>query len=345
MENVMTFPDSNQIKDEAAHWVVKLHGQSYKTGQGIPPAMAAELRRWLSQSDQHRDSFITALAGWDAMAVLEDLADIMPLQEPTPAPATGYRPWQGWATAASLVMITLLVLLALPSNHYSTGIGQQASYTLDDGSILTLNTNSQVTLDYSDNRRAVTLVKGEASFDVAKNPQRPFVVYAGKGMVWAVGTAFNVSYSQQAVDVIVTEGKVKVFSGIGEAQTPPALTTSPPENNPRDTLLVAGQAAQYQDRIVSKQTLPPASLDKKLAWQLGVLLFEGETLEQAIHEIARYTDRELIIVDPSIKTARVGGRFKTDDINALLASLAKSLDLHIEPGQGRQLLLSARQQP
>lgn len=374
MDDVMEFPDIDQIKDEAAAWVVKVHGLTYKTGQALSDAQAAELRQWLEQSPVHRDYFLKILGGWDAMGVLEELADILPLSDSAPsevaAPTFAWLPrfnvgfgervfaMPVLATAgfACAVLLSLAVLLAPQSPVYVTGIGEQALYTLDDGTVLKLNTNSEVLVNYQEHRRAVTLLRGEANFDVAKNKQRPFVVHAGNGAVWAVGTSFNVSHNKEFVDVLVSEGKVKVFSRLGALDELPALSasdsaaTSPKtalesgslSPTLRDVLLVAGEAAQYQDGIVSKKALGKAGMDKELAWQVGVLLFDGETLEEAVSDISRYTDQQLVIVDASIRELRVGGRFKTDDIDALLNSLAKSLDITLERGEGRQLLFSAK---
>ena len=348
MDNIMTFPDSNTIKDEASLWVVKLHGQTYKTDQSLPEDMAAELRTWLSQSDLHRDTFLRMLSGWEAMSVLEELADILPLAEsqPQPRPEKPGLLYGGLAMAASVMLLTLVFILAPPPDTYTTDIGEQASITLNDGSVLHLNTNSEVFIDYSENRRAITLRRGEAHFDVAKNKQRPFVVYAGDGMVWAVGTAFNVNYRKSAVDVIVSEGKVKVYTGLDHLPTAPQLNADVSHNPPgQDVLLLAGEGAHYQEKTVTKQQLPKQQLEKALAWQSGALLFEGETLEQAIREISHYTNQQLVIIDPAIRQTRVGGRFKTDDINQLLASLAKSLNIKIEKGEGSQLLFSKITEP
>lgn len=353
MDNIMAFPDSNTIKDEASLWVVKLHGQTYKTDQGLPEDMAAELRSWLAQSDLHRDTFLRMLSGWEAMSVLEELADILPLADapqtenpPQPRPAKPGWLYGGLAMAASVMLLTLVLILAPPPDTYTTDIGEQANITLDDGSVLHLNTNSEVFIDYSENRRAITLRRGEAHFDVAKNKQRPFVVYAGDGMVWAVGTAFNVNYRKSAVDVIVSEGKVKVYSGLDHLPTTPQLNADVSHNpSGQDVLLLAGEGANYQQKTVTKQQLPKQQLEKALAWQSGALLFEGETLEQAIREISHYTSQQLVIIDPAIRQTRVGGRFKTDDINQLLASLAKSLNIKIEKGEGSQLLFSKITEP
>ena len=99
---------------------------------------------------------------------------------------------------------------------------------------------------------------------------------------------------------------------------------------------------KYKETIISKESLQAPLLDKKLSWQRGSLFFQGETLEQAMLEIARYTDQHLVIIDASIRDTRVGGRFKTDDINGLLQSLVKSLNIKMEEGEGSQLLFSAK---
>lgn len=382
MDNVMEFPEINQIKDEAAAWVVKVHGQTCKTGHGLPEEQAAALKAWLAQSELHRDSFLRMLAGWDAMGVLEELADILPLEPLEPAPAQQTAPsklawwgrwntrnlWVGFSGAATSIALGFWMLLTLlPATQiYTTGIGEQASFTLADGSQMTLNTNSEVHVDYGANRRGITLRRGEANFMVEKDRERPFVVYAGEGMVWAVGTAFNVNYRADHVDVLVSEGKVKVFSDVNpsaDITAGPELSLTDPDNVEssvartaaegagngavegsrlvREVILIAGEVAQYDQVIIDKQTLAQAGIEKRLAWQSGVLHFEGETLEQAIKEIARYTDKRLLIVDESIRHARVGGRFKTDDIDALLRSLAKSLGIKIEYGDKAHLLYAA----
>lgn len=407
MANVMNFPDINQIKDEASLWVVKLHGFTYKTGESIPPEQAAALRTWLAQSERHHEAFLTMLSGWDAMTMLEDLADILPLtdslcdkeydalsQQAGGQQAVAPQSW-GWVSglsvmgaslreafasklalsgmaASALALAMVLIIgpqvsfhLSPQETRYITRIGEQAAYTLNDGSVLTLNTDTEVEIDYRQDQRSIILHRGEAGFDVAKNKQRPFVVYAGEGMVWAVGTAFNVNYRESYVDVVVSEGKVKVFSDIAKIDSAslPLINTiktsggidavddaidtaamgfGPQSNVAHDVVLTAGEGVQYKDAIMVKQALEAQVLDKKLAWQTGSLFFQGETLEQAMVEIARYTDQHLVIVDASIRNTRVGGRFKTDDINGLLRSLAEGLNIKMEKGEGSQLLFSAK---
>ena len=337
----------------------------------------AELQQWIAKSDFHRNYLHQLAHNWDSMGILQELAALFPIQ-PTavmPAKAGIFQPstiktWlqnliaqlkqpKAWApTLATFALVAILINNQQP-NHFETDIGQQANYQLSDGTHITLNTNSALKVDYSQDRRRIYLLRGEAHFDVAKNPQRPFMVYAGEGMVWAVGTAFNVRYLNAgnlegnhagtlvdtligtSIDVTVTEGTVKIFADI-EPDKNTNLNINNAQNSPTDheQLVHAGKSVQYSKVIDATQTTPAQVLEQKLAWQHGALIFKGETLEQAINEIARYTDKQLIITDPSIKNIRVGGHYKTDNINSLLASLSQTLEIKLEQ-RGSQLHLSA----
>jgi transmembrane sensor len=214
------------------------------------------------------------------------------------------------------------------------------------------------------------LLKGEAHFEVAKNPQRPFMVYAGEGMVWAVGTAFNVRYvgnQKQAdnyIDVTVTEGTVKVFAQVNQeqfkekqqpvetdkkaiepAQSASAQSLNPENNAPplKEQIVHAGKSVHYTSVIETIQLTSAEAVEQKLAWQQGAIIFSGETLEQAIQEIARYTERQLTIVDPAIKNIRVGGHYKTNDINGLLASLSQGFNIQVSYVNSQQIELSSKQ--
>lgn len=373
---ISEFRDRASIKEEAGAWIVKMD-------QGpLSPEQTAELQQWIAKSDFHRNYLHQLAHNWDSMGILQELAELFPIQltaatsaNPTVMPAQAgisnpqpptIKTWlqnlitqlkqpKAWApTLATFALIAILINTQQP-NHFETDIGQQASYQLADGTHITLNTNSELKVDYSQDRRRIYLLRGEAHFDVAKNPQRPFMVYAGEGMVWAVGTAFNVRYLNAGtlegtlagsvipdrIDVTVTEGTVKIFADI-EPDKNTNLNANNAQNSPTDheQLVHAGKSVQYSKVIDATQTTPAQVLEQKLAWQQGALIFKGETLEQAITEIARYTDKQLIITDPSIKNIRVGGHYKTDNINSLLASLSQTLEIKLEQ-KGSQLHLSA----
>ena len=358
--NIAPISATALIKQEAGAWIAKID-------QGpLSPAQIDQLQQWIAQSHYHRQYLEKLARNWDAMGILQELAPLFPINSnhssATPdqaqqAPASGTTKarwttlnWRGPAMALSLAMVTLLtlVLSQWQPNQFQTQIGEQASYQLPDGTTVFLNTNSQVSIDYSSDRRAVRLIKGEAHFTVAKNPQRPFMVYAGDGMVWAVGTAFNVRYLHSAkqapatapatIDVTVTEGRVKVFA---QLETP-ASNAHKPAQQQREQLVDAGNSVQYSTQITKAPAASPIALEQKLAWQKGALVFKGETLQQALAEIARYTAKDLIITDPSIASIRVGGHYKTDNIDSLLVALGHSFGIRVQLMDNNSIELSAK---
>ena len=333
------------VKEQAAVWLIRISDNE------LSPDEVDDLREWIGRSDFHREYFIQLSQSWDDMAVLQELAELFAV--PRADSATEHRhglagfwtnklSFTGFAATASVVACTFALLLfglsAFDSQTITlqTAIGEQRIERLDDGSVLTLNTGSELSVDYSGDNRIIRLSRGEVNFDVAKDPHRPFVVYAGGGLVWAVGTAFNIRLIDDSVDLTVTEGRVKVYSGIAPSESLPTLVadTLSAESTPatvqqNEAFVKAGEALQYSQVIGQKGDLQTEQLQKKLAWQQGALIFKGETLGQAVVEVRRYTDKEIRIVDPDIKDKKVGGYYKTDDIDSLLRSMSQSFGIHV----------------
>jgi transmembrane sensor len=196
----------------------------------------------------------------------------------------------------------------------STQLGERSFLVLADGSKVTLNTASAVRADYSGRDRRLTLLRGEAFFDVAKDPTRPFVVTAGSRQVIAVGTAFNVRLQDRGVRVTLVEGKVRVIksrpadSGTGVLDpTGPAVT------------LVAGSAlvtnangAEHVERL---------DADRATSWRKGKLVFEGERLADVVAEMNRYSRETLEIADPTLKDRKVSGVFEPTEGHAFAKAL------------------------
>jgi transmembrane sensor len=372
-DNIAIFSSKAEIKEEAAAWIVQLDQG------GLSEAKLREFEAWMGRSQMHRNYLLKLAANWEAMGVMEELADLFPLPgvEPPgqPLPSGRGKVFAGLATylrlplvagavSAVLLAAVLLIYQGAPDhaevrNIYATSVGEQSQYTLEDGSGILLNTDSVLKVDYGENWRAVHLLRGEASFEVAKNPDRPFVVYSGGGMIWAVGTAFNVRYTSESVDVVVTEGTVKVFSNAHQdaALNLDSVVKSLPHSQPgapglstvkgsgfdnsSSAVLSVGQAVRYNKAANKVEMMDEQAVVRKLSWMNGALVFKGETLAQALDEIARYTDKQFVIVDPSISQLKVGGRFKTDDIDALLQALGEALPIRVEAVSSQRIQLSA----
>ena len=194
-----------------------------------------------------------------------------------------------WGSALASLALLVIVFSIQQPNQFQTRVGQQAMHQLPDGTSLSLNTNSQVRIDYSTDRRAVHLLRGEAHFDVVKNPERPFMVYAGEGVVWAVGTAFNVRFvadhQDSFVDVTVNRrAPSKSLPQLDQALpiNQPQPNSTPAANQGPGTVCTGRRPPlQYSEVIQPTDNPAPTALEQKLAWQQGALIFKGETLQQA----------------------------------------------------------------
>ena len=217
------------------------------------------------------------------------------------------------------------------SATYATDVGKYSEITLPDGSELKLNTNSKLVVEYTASERRINLQSGEAFYKVAKNPNQPFRVLAGNTAVTAIGTAFNVEIATESnIQVLVTEGKV-VIDPINTSEL--ANVTNFYKLEPD---LDNGQVylESWQQLTIDEQgnTSPIALLseeqqDAPLAWQDGMLLFEGEPLSEAISEINRYTSKTFHITDQSIADILVGGYFKANDTEQLLVMLDRNFGI------------------
>ena len=230
----------------------------------------------------------------------------------------------GGVIAASLAMVVVSALLFLqlgltnygkptptsaPMAVYSTAIGERTDVPLADGTIATLNTDTAIDVHFNPGERAIHLVQGEAFFDVAHNPDQPFVVYAGDYEVTAVGTAFAVKAVDGTLEVIVTEGRV-------------AVTQDRPDDQGRvhaATVLDAGQ--QFIGRPTGLALRRSANLAKATSWRDGQAVFDDTPLALAAEEMNRYSDVKLRISDPELAAKRIDGMFLTGRQDSFVEAL------------------------
>ncbi|HEY8521626.1 MAG TPA: FecR domain-containing protein [Gammaproteobacteria bacterium] len=228
---------------------------------------------------------------------------------------------------------------AAAQRSYQTAVGEQLSARLPDGSVITLNTDTLLDVDYTPAERRVAIRRGEASFNVASEPARPFRVLAGGAVVQAVGTVFNVLAAADRVEVTVSEGRVRVTSA--EPEAPPEGRPAAPAEPALDMTVGAGEVAVIGGPQEAVRRADALELEAKLAWQQGMLIFRGDPLETVLADVSRYTTVKFTIADDSIRAKRVGGYFRTGDIDALLIALRESFG--IEPQRvGDEIILTAR---
>lgn len=327
MSNVRQLPNQNAIIEEASLWLSRIDRE-------LSPQEKVELQLWASNKE-HRKTLLTMAELWDSMSTLSELSALFPLEEQAEPPRKSMHRMH---IAASLLLICWAIGLAgywlqndTPTelDVFTTAIGQQERISLSDGSIVHLNTNSQIRVEYLKFHRNIYLVKGEAHFKVAHNKQRPFTVHAKEHSITAVGTAFNVQLhpNQQGVEVLVTEGKVALDTPTQPANTSTSMNKI--THKPAQLLIAGEKLALSNETPGSVESIESSAVDNQLAWQRGFLIFDGEPLKQVMQEVGRYTDLRFE-VDQNIEQVQIAGYFKTDDVNALLNSLEENFDIKSE---------------
>jgi transmembrane sensor len=250
----------------------------------------------------------------------------------------------GFAMAASSALLLVgLGALAL-WNHsraldYETGIGEQRTLRLSDGSRVELNSRSRILVRFSDKQRAIELVSGQALFEVAKDPQRAFLVSSDAVRVRALGTRFDVNQRRDGTVVTVVEGRVAVADHAREsfAEPPPPATGSDPAGSAKlagsEVLLSAGQqvtvqraAADSPRAVLSAKSANPAAVT---AWLRGELVFHSEPLSSVVDEFNRYNARRIVLED-SVEDFPVTATFATTGSDALVKFLAAQPDLQVD---------------
>jgi transmembrane sensor len=349
MSDVLKFRSLAELEEEAAAWVWRLDNED------VSPGVRADFERWLRRDPRHRQAFADLGGVWASLDELteakrdEKVATFMAEERRLYATRgskphrTRLRRWVPWAVAASLAVMVGSMSWYQRGNEsqaLATAVGQQRSATLADGTVVQLNTNTIVETHFTRAKRIIRLEKGEASFKVAHDAQRPFYVYAGGAVVRAVGTEFNVRLRDiRDVEVIVTEGKVEVTSDVGTAAKTVAAASGPTVPATRE--LAAGQ--RFETAAPSPVTrITPENASNTLAWHEGAIVFDGEPLVQAIAELNRYTDTRLVVADVSIHDLRVGGRFRTGDVDGFLQALTNAFPVTVRRTSDHLVYIHAR---
>jgi transmembrane sensor len=219
---------------------------------------------------------------------------------------------------------------AVDNGVYRTGVGERSAVLLPDGSVATLDTDSELRVAYSGEERAVILARGQALFEVAEGQPIPFQVYAGDQRITAVGTTFNVKLHGREVRVSMVEGVVRV-----RPVTPPPDSGAPV----RELTLRAGES--LLTAASQPATVRAVDSSQVAAWRGGLLVFEDEKLADAIAEINRYTDKPIRLADPAVGEYRVTGVFKTNDPLRFARAMSEVFPLQVEPRPDGSAVLEA----
>lgn len=335
--------DIREIEEAAANWLARRDSGTWSE------ADEEELQRWLVSID-NRVEFIRLEAAWQQANRLKALgAGVAPSVVPEPGqwrsppfvngsalpPAppggceivqwrAGARRFVPWAAAATLLLITSLLFWndsILTRDSHSTPLGGLASIPMPDGSNILLNTDSEIRIAATEAERRIVLARGEAFFEVAADPRRPFVVIAGDQRVIAVGTKFSVRRMEDEsgeVSVAVIEGRVRVErAGTGAVELPPAD-------------LAAGALARSGEEGVLVEEKSLKEIEEYLSWRSGFLTFRETPLARAAAEFNRYSARKIVIDDPRVADIRIGGHFRSTNVEVFIRLLENDFPIRVE---------------
>lgn len=319
-----------KIEDQAVYWLGRLNAPDFSAQD------RAALEKWKREDPLHKQVFERLERGNEfADQFLSDpqILDMVETARRETEISWWRRPsYQAAIAAAVMIAVGLPITLSIldrpastateelvdPLIAYETAIGERSTVTLADGSVVTLNTDSKITVDFSSLERNVDLLQGQAFFEVAKDASRPFVVDAGDKRVVALGTSFDVRFKEEGrVEVTLVEGLVnvdiitKLERTSQEAPQPSSANTV--SLKPGDRLTAS---AQETPEIVQPE------IEDEISWRDGLLIFRDRPLAEVVYEMNRYSVQKMVLGnDPRLQELEVSGVFNTGRASTFVTAL------------------------
>lgn len=285
----------DSVADQALAWFVRLNSGD-ATDQD-----RAEFEAWVSIDPAHRREFDKLSDIWGQIKSVAD-----------PRRVTRRRVMVGVVSAVAVTGIVSAIGLpdALTSDHY-TGVGEQKSVTLSDGSLVDLDADTALAVGFTASTRRIELRRGRAQFRVAKDAERPFRIESRGGVIEALGTEFIVHQRNTEITVTVLESAVAV---------------SLPDNAGGDrerTRIDAGHRVTYSPAGLG--AVEAAASEDATAWRRGRLIFEDQPLSRVIADVNRYHRGRILLIDGELALLRVSGTFDLREPAGVIDAIEKTL--------------------
>jgi transmembrane sensor len=325
--------------EEAARWCMRLAEGQMSQGE------RRSFRHWLDEAN-NATAFVSAASTWAEVHDVQAAPEVLPLrlealaalqrEQRQRARLLLRRPRLRRALLAVAGAVTIAVALAVwwqsRPELYRTLPGERRTVSLEDGTELSLDANSEVSVHYSTERRSLTLIRGRAEFRVAKDPLRPLSVTAADRTVVAVGTAFSVELAQNTVRIVLYEGHVSIVGPL-----PTSLATGDPRmlaangsrqiGVPQELITpgveLVGKVGQSDARV------EPIDPVRSLSWQMGKLEFIDEPLGLAVERVNRYSTEPLQVKDPKARALLISGVFVTGDTRAFIEGVTAAFPVKL----------------
>jgi transmembrane sensor len=348
-----------QIAAEAVEWFLRMQDSDHSRTN------YQAFSEWLTRSPLHIEEYLEVSAAWVGLRVPDEgefTTDrlIAEAQGAESSNVLGFETSKlsrmpeidrrfsrhqrryGWATFAASVVLLCGAWLGYDYWYrlpvYKTAVGEQRSVSLSDGSVIVLNTHSEVRVRMTTLERRIDLVRGEAQFHVAKNPTRAFWVSTSDATVRAVGTVFNVRDDRTGTEVAVLEGQVKMSAAPTSTSTHEPATEASGEMSPHVKAipvsidLAAGQRAAVTARGIERDA--GSTVEAVIGWTQRRLVFRDERLADVVAEFNRYHVQPLIIDDSQLADLRISGVFDASDPESLVSYLKSFETVDVKPSDG-----------
>lgn len=295
----------DRVAEEAAGWVARLQSSDATEED------RRQFAEWLGRDPAHREAYDEFRRLWG------ELKDV-PVPPDRLKKLRGARRRAALSRAAGLAVAAFFFVSVYQTGvldrvraDYATSVGEVRTVVLDDGTRVDLNTDTAIAVDYSEAARYVRLLRGEAFFDVASNPARPFTVEDGTISATAVGTQYSLRTAAGSFhgDVQVEEGRVEVRSGAERV------------------LVNAGNAATLT--ALGHVTVQPADVAGAMSWRAGKLVFSGRPLREVLSTLERYRHGRIFIMDDAAARQRVSGIFNLDNTDEALREIESTLPVTV----------------
>lgn len=303
----MNKPNASQryIENQAIEWLVKLNNPA------LSESDIQKFNQWLSESPAHQVAYINAEQLWTTSEKLVKNTSLK----------SGLINWR-YAFASFLIVVCVSFyqysIHSTTDYEFHTGIGEQKTFDLVDGSKVTLNNQSHMKLAINQKSRKVQLLAGEVLFDVATDIKRPFDIETHDGMIRVLGTQFSVNRYAESTLVTVIEGRV-------------ALGEKPFE---KDIFVPAQVLTQSQQQTLGNaiKGIEPRQVDVKseLAWQDHQLIVRNDTLSNVLADLEKAFPVKFVIMTPALGEKRITAVLNLSDLDQVLLVLETSLSLQID---------------
>jgi transmembrane sensor len=303
----------DEIRAEAAAWLARLHADDRSAGD------EEAFRTWLADSPAHAQAFEAVDQAWSLAGGLSRRT------WPQRRRLSRRTVMAGATGLAAVAMGTLAFTQSGSARTYRTDVGEQKHVSLQDGTQLFLNAQTQLKVRFTETQRQVELDYGRVNFRVTPDARRPFIVQAAERRIIAGQCTFDVRCEDGNVQVVLIRGRADIQSA--------ANTGSGPA--PQQQMLQAG------DRLVAngghiRRDRP--NLTPLLAWQTGSAVFENETLMDAVREMNRYSPEQLEVADSRVQGMRVSGVYRVGDNAAFARSISRLLPVNVDRLNDRLVL-------